>query len=317
MIEILHPGVLSIIVDEGRAGYGDIGVALSGPCDEFSYTALNLILGNKIGAPAIEVVGPQFSFRAREDLLCAITGAEIEATSDQEPIKVWNSFLVKKGGVVRVRKVAKGFRYYVGFAGEMDVEFVMGSATTNLEGGFGGFGGRPLRRGDVLFMKNVHIGPKMGLLPDLIPKMAPPYVLRTIQGPEISMFRPESVEEVFKGGGSFPLKVSLNSNRTGIRLEGYRLEFVDGVETSIVSEALLPGVIQVPGDGHPIIVLKERTVGGYARIAHVIKADQWILGQLKPGDTVGFGMVDMGTAEMLYKDMIKALFEGIITREGG
>ncbi len=155
------------------------------------------------------------------------------------------------------------------------------------------------------------------VVPDLIPKMAPPYVLRTIQGPEISMFRPESVEEVFKGGGSFPLKVSLNSNRTGIRLEGYRLEFVDGVETSIVSEALLPGVIQVPGDGHPIIVLKERTVGGYARIAHVIKADQWILGQLKPGDTVGFGMVDMGTAEMLYKDMIKALFEGIITREGG
>ena len=120
MIRIINPAWLSIVVDGGRFGYADVGVPPSSALDGFAYLALQALLGNPAGSPAIEVMGFEFSIEARVEVSCAITGARVVATLDGSPLVPWTAFRMKTGSVLRVSKVVDGFRYYVGFAGTMD-----------------------------------------------------------------------------------------------------------------------------------------------------------------------------------------------------
>ena len=140
----------------------------------------------------------------------------------------------------------------------------------------------------------------------LIPTMSPPHRLRIIEGAENYFFSTESINKFFEKNGP-GYKVSSQSNRTGIRLEGEPLKFREGEDKSIISEAILPGTLQIPGDGLPIIALYERTIGGYARLGTVAKVDQDRLAHLRPGDLVFFERISLDEAESQWIGKMKVI----------
>jgi antagonist of KipI len=305
MIEIVHSGIMSLVVDGGRYGYRDIGIPTSPALDIYALSALNHLLENDATTPAIEVFGKKFSLRFGRDICCAITGAKVRANLEGRSLQSWKTFAARAGEILTVDEVVEGFRYYVGFSATPVLEKVIGSYTTNLECRFGGYQGRALKKGDRIDFENIRLTDIQHIPDEFIQCMMPPHTLRVVEGPESDHFTDESLEEFLGGTGRTTFTVSTKLNRTGIRLEGKPLAFRTDAEESIISEGLLPGSIQVPGDGLPIISLHERTLGGYARPALIIKADQNILAHLKPGDSVTFKMVGMEEAQRLFDEKIE------------
>jgi biotin-dependent carboxylase-like uncharacterized protein len=301
MIEIINPGWPSLIVDGGRFGEAAVGVPSSSALDLYAFRAVQCLTGQGSDVPVLEVMGASFALRFDCDMTCAITGAKVKAQLNDRPVRPWASFRATAGSLLRVREVVEGLRYYIGFSGTMVLESVIGSFTTNIECGFGGYQGRILRAKDRLeFTKIDDVG--RGMIPEnKIPRMHPPHRLHVVEGPEISFFTDESLSKFMGDQAHVLYSVSAQTNRTGIRLEGEPLFFRQEVEKSIISEGILPGTIQIPGDGQPIIMLHERTIGGYARIALVAKADHDRLAHLKPGDQVLFDRISLEEACALWK----------------
>lgn len=320
MIEIVHPGWLSMIVDEGRRGYAEVGVPSSSALDGLAFKTLNLLLGNQPDTPAIEVVGTEFALSFTEELTVAITGARVLAHLDGETVPPWSAFTVRKGSLLRVGRVLEGFRYYVGFAGRIKIPRIINSFSTNLECAFGGFRGRPFMRGDRIRLKDKRKEDEKRIPAACIGSMDPPHVIRIVDGPEIDYFMSDAVEGFCSIEKNSWYSVSAKSSRSGIRLAGQPLRFKEEAPTSIVSEGILPGTIQVPGDGMPIIVLYERTIGGYARIGIVAEADRDQLAHLKPKDKVMFDRITIEEARRLNTtrdEIISSLFRPSSAPPGG
>jgi biotin-dependent carboxylase-like uncharacterized protein len=275
--------------------------------DIYALSALNHLLGNEGNAPAIEVFGEKFSLRFGKDVCCVITGAKVRASLEGRSLQSWTSFEARAGEILTVDEVMEGFRYYVGFSGTPVLEKVIGSYTTNLECRFGGYRGRALQKGDRIDFEDIRMVDVQRIPEEFIPRMMPPHTLRVVEGPESNYFTDESLEEFLGSNGRTTFTVSTKLNRTGIRLDGKPLAFRTDAEDSIISEGLLPGSIQVPGDGLPIIQLHERTLGGYARPALIIKVDHNLLAHLKPGDSVTFEMIGMEEAGRLFDRKIEIL----------
>jgi len=308
MIEIISPAWLSIIVDEGRYGYGDIGVPPSSPLDLTAYKAIGYLCGSsRSNHPVIEVMGNDFTMKIHTDMVCAITGALVNIFCDDKPVQPWTPFLVKKGSVVRVREVIEGLRYYVGFSGTMEIETIMDSFSTNIECRFGGYKGRPLMRGDRIDIKDIEERTIVPFPVDLIPRMNQPHDMRLIPGFEIDHFISDAIQRFVEKGEPLWYTISSKSNRTGIRLEGEPLIFRNGVEKSIVSEGIVLGTVQVAGDGMPIIMLSERTIGGYTRIGTIAKVDHDRLAHVKPSDRINFIPVTIDDAERLWHHKVQSL----------
>lgn len=313
-IEVIHPGWLSLVVDAGRPGHAHIGVPSSRALDGAALAALNRLLENSADAPAIEVFGTEFSIAFSAAATAAITGARVAAFLDGAAVEPWATFHAKAGSVLRVAGVLEGFRYYVGFAGFMDLPRVMGSFSTNLECTFGGFKGRPFVKGDRIAIEGGRLSGRKGVPESHIPQMNPPHVLRLLEGPEKDWFVGDSFNKFCNIESNLWYSVSTKSNRTGIRLEGKPLEFAQRKAESIISEGILPGTVQVPPDGRPLIMLFERTMGGYARAGVVASADLDRLAHLKPKDRVLFDRVTPDEALRLStarRDYISSLYKHI------
>ena len=309
MIEVVNPGMHAVIVDRGRFGYSAIGVPMSSALDQFAYQVLNRLTESDESAAVVEVIGAYFSVKFQTETTFAITGARVAAALDGQHIRPWTAVNASKGGVLKITGVTEGFRYYVGFAGGIDVEAVMGSRTTNLECRFGGYQGRALKVGDKLQPAGNPVE-KTGMVPEhFIPRMHPPHRLRMVAGPEADFFTDDSLKRFVEKRLKTVYTVSVNSNRAGIRLEGDPIIFKDSRDKSIISEGILPGTIQIPGDGMPIIILYERTIGGYARLATVARADRDVLAHLKPADDVWFEMIGREEAEALWREKLNNMEE--------
>jgi antagonist of KipI len=300
MIEIIAPAFLSMIVDRGRYGFGHIGVPPSSAMDRFACAMAGFLLGNPEDSPVLEIMGNDLSVGFSENIAFAITGAHVRATLDDRPVLPWTSTNAKKGSILKVREITSGLRYYIGFSGKLDIAPVMDSITTNLECKFGGFQGRPLMKGDTLTLRDIHypVGPAT-VQETLVRSMKEPHILRVLAGPEADRFSRTSVEFMFDRRKMAVFKATSRLNRTGIRLEGTALVFKDDVEQSIISEGIIPGTVQVPPDGLPIINCVERTIGGYARLAFIIDTDLDMLAHIKPGDRVFLSLVDIAEADRL------------------
>ncbi len=302
MIEIMGPGFLSIVVDDGRYGYAHIGVPPSPALDRLACVMARFLVDNPENAPVLEVMGNDLRLRFFTETVFAITGAKVKATLDDLPVHPWSAIHAKKGSLLRVGEVLEGLRYYIGFSGIIDVDSVMGSSTTNLECKFGGFHGRPLMKADRIVLRDLHLPGELKSVPDrLIPSMREPHIVRVIAGPEAGHFAPASVKFLRSRKDAALFNVTSRLNRTGIRLEGNPLAFRKNTEQSIISEGILPGTIQVPPDGFPIISLAERTIGGYARLATVTDVDMDGLAQIKPRDRVLLSSIDIEEAERLWR----------------
>jgi antagonist of KipI len=296
ILEILSPGILTSVQDLGRYGYGRYGVAPSGALDSFSLRIANLLVGNRPDQAGLEtmLLGP--AIKALEDIVVAVTGGNLQPRRNKQPIVMWQSHTLKKDDILSFGSSLSGFRAYVAVGGGISVAPVMGSRSTNLPSGFGGLQGRALEKNDILNSENHSQHLKTGTRTfdsAWIPVYPNNWTLRVVWGPQDDHFLDESRDSFLNA----TYKMSSDSDRTGIRLEGAVIRQKPNIPASIISEGVISGSVQIPGDGKPIIILGETVTGGYRKIATVISADLPLLGQIKPGDTVRFNAVSLNEAQ--------------------
>jgi biotin-dependent carboxylase-like uncharacterized protein len=300
--EVLSPGIMSTVQDLGRFGCARYGVAASGALDGFAVRVGNLLVGNAENAAVVETTLMGLRIKAVRDAVVAVTGGDLQARKGSEPLAVWRSHLVREGESISFSGPASGFRSYLAVAGGIHAATVMGSRSTNLASGFGGFQGRPLRKGDILAVEPVKDALRFAgraFTAEWFPDYSTPWRLRIVWGPQDEHFSEEGRQTFVTSA----FTVSPNSDRTGIRLNGPVVTRKPGMEESIISEGILSGAIQIPGDGQPIIILGETASGGYRKIATVISADLPLLGQITPGDEVAFQAVSMDSAVQALREM--------------
>jgi antagonist of KipI len=292
-LEVLSGGLCSTVQDGGRHGWAALGVPAGGAADAHSLRLANLLVGNAELAAAIEITlaGPTLRFHRAARI--ALTGARIAAHCEQQALPGWRAIELPAGAELRLGGCADGARSYLAIDGGIAVEPVLGSRSTDLRGGFGGWQGRSLRSGDSLPLGRSRVACTrlrtgrrwINPLPDL--ELGRTAVLRLLAGSDPL----EDPASLF----AQQWQVTPRANRQGLRLRGDALAVVNTGDR--LSAPVVPGTIQLPPDGLPIMLgVDAQTVGGYPRIGHVIRADWPRLAQLKPGDHLMFREVDADTA---------------------
>ena len=302
ILEILSPGALTTVQDLGRYGYGRYGVAPSGALDSFSLRIANLLVGNRENQAGLEIMllGPRIKILA--DIAIAVTGGNLVPQRNNQPIEMWRAHGLKKDDILSFKTPLSGFRAYLAVGGGIGVPSVMNSRSTNLPSGLGGFQGRPIKKNDILLSELSCVNPDVAgrtFNSDWIPHYPKKWTLRVIWGPQDDHF-PEDSRKLFLSAAYI---MSSESDRTGIRLQGAAIDRKPNIEESIISEGVISGSIQIPGDGKPIIILGETVTGGYRKIATVISADLPYLGQIKPGDEIRFEVVSHESALHALHDL--------------
>lgn len=294
LFKVLKPGLQTTVQDLGRTGYQQYGISPAGAMDPYSMQMANLLVGNPLGEAVLEaaVLGPRLE--ALTDVSIAICGGDLRPVVNSSPAPMWKSFALKKGDVLSFGTVKNGARAYISFAGGMHVPLVLSSKSTFINGKLGGFKGRALESGDLVY-GNPFVRKNRFLHKSLIPEYAREIEIRVIIGPHQNKF---SQSETLRFLSS-EYKITSQSNRMGYRLEGPKLETIGGAD--IISDAIPLGGIQVPSNGEPIILLSERqTTGGYARIATVISVDIPLLAQAMPGTKLRFKEITIKEAQEQY-----------------
>lgn len=271
-LTILESGPLATIQDCGRAGQAALGIPTSGACDRTSYALANRLVGNEVGAAAIEITFGGLVLHADNDLTVAITGAPCPGVPLNAPA------LVKSGEVLRLGAPRSGLRTYLAVRGGIDVPRVLGSRSTDL---LSGLGPAPLAAGQTLAIGR-SFGPMPGV--DLAPVADPTggeLAVRVTPGPRRDWF----TDDGWKSLVTQTYQASSASNRVGVRLDGSPLERARTGELS--SEGMALGAIQIPPSGTPVIFLADHPVtGGYPVIAYVAGADVDLCAQLRPGQSI-------------------------------
>jgi biotin-dependent carboxylase-like uncharacterized protein len=300
MIEVLSAGSLATVQDLGRTGALNLGVGTSGAMDPLALAAGNILLGNDEGAAAVEI--PVFPFRVRfaSSTVLAVTGADCAARLDDTPVLPWWAQRAEAGQVLSLaipkQATWRASRAYLCVAGGLQVPVVLGSRSTQLRGAFGGYEGRPLRDGDMLPTAEPggRIQHGFGLMP---PGLELPFevdglrAVRVLPAAEYNDFTASAHDALWSG----TWKITPQSDRYGYRLAGDELKPHRPME--LRSHGIVPGVIQVPHGGQPIIQMRDaQPSGGYPKIGTVIEADLWRLGQAPIGSRIRFVRCNWGEA---------------------
>jgi antagonist of KipI len=306
LIEVRAPGLLTTVQDLGREGFGPMGVSASGAADPVPLRIGNRLVGNAESAAGLEMtlLGGTFVFPEHAEI--ALTGADFSATLDNERVDPWSSVEVQAGQTLRLGATHTGARCYLCVRGGILVKMFLGSASTHLLSGLGGFEGRALRKGDVLKIGTAGGGfrtfRKRRVAVRGLEKLAPRKTFRVTAGPQSDWFSAEARKMFYAG----TYRVAEDSNRMGLRLEGAATASVSGGE--MISEGVSLGAVQITASGLPIIlVVEQQTTGGYPKIANVISADLSSLGQLRPRDEIRFELVEIETARSLLVEQEKLL----------
>jgi biotin-dependent carboxylase-like uncharacterized protein len=289
VITILETAALNTVQDLGRFGLRNMGVGSSGVMDPIALKVANMLLGNAAGDAGIEI--QTFPFRLRFDVrtIFVVTGAQASLQLDGRALIPWVVAEALPGQVLEIGQPCKGARAYLAVAGGISVPSVLGSRSTQLRGGFGGFEGRFLASGDTLPIAGLSGPSGFGAVPpgryfaeagEVANKAI---TVRAIPSTDHDRFTPQSIERFW----NVPWRITPQSDRIGYRLRGEALSLIEARE--LRSYGIVPGIVQVPPAGEPIVQMADaNTAGGYPRIACVIDADLWRLAQAPIGATLHF-----------------------------
>lgn len=292
MIEILTTGAPNTVQDDGRRGLLSFGIGRCGAMDMLAFRAGNALLGNPGRAGGLEIAFFPFRLRFDIDTRFAVTGADCGARLDARPLPPFWTCGARAGQVLSLGPPRRGARAYVTVAGGIGVPLVMGSRSTDLKGCFGGLEGRGLRRGDRLPLgegateaaSTAAFGARF---PVAASEPGQPIPVRVIAAAEYEAFDAQS-RAAFTASD---WRIGTQANRTGYRLSGPTLSLRHRLD--LFSHGILPGIVQVPPNGEPIIQLADaNTCGGYPKIAAVIDADLWRVAQAGVGATLRFVPID-------------------------
>jgi KipI family sensor histidine kinase inhibitor len=296
-LEIVRPGLMTTVQDLGRIGWRRFGVPPSGALDPLALETANLAVGNTAGAAGLELTFPGPVVRVLDDIEIAVAGADLSPCCNRRPLPAGRAVAVRSGDEITFAAPTRGQWAYLTLSGGVDVPEVFGSRATYARGGLGGVAGRPLRGGDVLGRTEAAPGPRTPRpAGDALPEAEA--VVRVVMGPQVDAFGAEA-RAVLLGQ---PFEVTVQRDRSGVRLRGPGLRHLTGAD--ILSDGLLPGAIQVPADGQPIVILADGpTTGGYAKIAAVVDADLARVAQARPGTRLRFEAVDMDRARAIRRSV--------------
>lgn len=284
-VEVLEPGLLTSVQDAtGRPGWRRYGVPVSGAADPFSARLANRLVGNPDDAALLEItlLGPTLRFAA--PVAIALVGADLGARLSERPLTTNAAIRAASGSVLRFDGPGRGARAYLALAGGIDVEPILGSRSTDLRSGFGGFEGRALRTGDRLLLGSSGGMPLLRARTPLDRDGA----VRVLAGAHPNRFASDALDRLCATAWT----VSPAADRAGVRLEGEPIRHASRDAAEVAPMGLPLGAIQVPPDGRPIVMLADRPVtGGYAVLACVARADIGRVAQLVTSDMVRFGLV--------------------------
>ena len=295
--EILRAGINSTFQDLGRKNLYHIGIPFSGAMDNRNYLLANKLTGNDLNGPVIEFAyqGPHLKYHG-DKINIAITGDvsfKIKKGDNLVDGECYKSFILENNDELDVISTNKSVYGYLAISGKFDLKFQWSSCSINTKANIGSNKGEKISDNQKINLKEIntnYVNKKLNYINTKIEN------IRVIKGTNFDYFSEEGKKIFFKN----EFKVSKLSDRMGMRLEGKKIENI--VDTNIRSEGLIKGVIQVPADGNPIIMLSDHgTIGGYPKIGVVISADYDKLVQLTPGSRVKFQEVDLNSAENLFK----------------
>jgi 5-oxoprolinase (ATP-hydrolysing) subunit C len=301
MLEVIEPGLLSTIQDRGRPGLAHLGIRRAGAADPISLAVASLLVGEPADAAAVEMTLLGATLAVRADCLVGIAGADMEARVAEEDRRLApaGAYRLRAGTTLMFGGAVDGARTYLALAGGIQAERVLGSASTDPTLGAGGLIGRPLRAGDVLVADRPATDDRGertwpgGLAASGVQVGEGPRRIGVTRGPHADRFGPDGLETIV--GTTW--RVSPRSDRVGVRLEGPAVTRADASLDELISLPMLPGAVQVPPAGRPIVLgVDAPTVGGYPVAAVVNEADLPAIGQLRPGDEVRFEWLDADTA---------------------
>lgn len=338
--EIVKPGVQTTVQDGGRPGYLARGIPPSGAQDYLSLALASRLVGNEppppplsLGSPGdagLEFLlqGPKITFRT--DTVVAVTGADFPVKLDNDPVPMWTSLAVRAGQVLEVGVARRGLRGYLAIAGGIDVPEWLGSRSTYVRGMQGGHEGRPLARGDVLSVFEPP-SPESSIVGRQVPEVSRPDLaavgtLRVVLGPQDYLLTDASLETFLTSSWT----LTSESDRMGFRLAGPEMEFKPRADYLVREAGALPsnivldvtpiGGIQVTTGNEAIIMGGEvPSIGGFAKPATMISADQCRIGQVRPGEEIRFEVVSADEAVRIGEELRMAVLTADlepVTQEG-
>lgn len=295
-VVVESPGLLTTVQDLGRVGFGPLGVSPSGAADAFALQLANLLVGNERGVAALELTLTGGRFHFPDGAVIAMAGSDFSARLDGRELAHWTRHAITPGATLEFGATKTGARCYLAIAGGIQVPSFLGSASTHLVSGLGGFEGRALRSKDVLQIGKPakSLSPRK-LAPQIIAAWQPRKTLRVTSGAQFDWFSADAHKGMFDSS----FTISEESNRLGLRLQGAALHSDPSRE--MMTEGVTLGDIQITPAGDAIILfVEQQTTGGYPKIATVIGADRSSLAQLRPRDVIRFEQIPLDQARELW-----------------
>lgn len=301
-VEVLAPGPLSLIQDNGRRGAQHLGISVGGVADRHAAGWANRLLGNKPESALLEVCLGGLKLRFCNAQYFAISGADLHFTLNGRPLKNWGTYHAPAGSILCAGMAAEGVRGYIAFAGGIEVPEICGSRATTVAEGLGGIEGRALRTGDRMFCGATPSKqrPDIGIVrrvPETFQRNYSlgenddPLELRVVPSNQYLQFPQVEIQRFF--GATYT--VSAAADRMGVRMVGGSLKNLPG---NMISEPVCAGAIQIPADGQPIVLMPDcQTIGGYPKLGHVYRTDLDRLAQARPGTVICFALGDRAEAQ--------------------
>ena len=297
--EILRPGINTTIQDKGRNHLYHIGIAVSGAIDQRNYKLANSLVGNQLNEAVIEFAyqGPllklsngKVNFAITGDILFKI----IRKNSTIEDGECYKNYILEAEDQIDIISTKNSAYGYLSVKDGFKIQKIWNSGSINTKANIGPNNGKKYSLEDKIFIKNSNTG---NILEKKISySNSTDKIIRIIKGTNFDYFSQKAKEKFLNEN----FLVSNLADRMGIRLKGPKIENIKN--TNIKSEGIVRGVIQVPADGNPIIMLSDHgTIGGYPKIANVISADLDAVGQLTPGTNIHFKEVSLEEAENIFK----------------
>jgi len=280
-VRIVRPGLQTTVQGGPRRGLRHLGVPACGAADPLSLALANRLVGNAALTPALETTLTGAAVCFEQGAMVAVTGARARMLLNGEPVKRHRTLEVAAGDELDIGAAEAGARNYLAIAGGVEGELVLGSASTYLPAGFGGFAGRALRAGDLVATGRATRVDRLKTPRDFRPRAATSLALRASHGAEFGLLGKDSGFDLFDTN----FTIGRRADRMGLQFEGASFRVASGGR--LPSAPVFPGTIQCPEDGRPFLLsIDAQTIGGYPRVAQVLRADRHLIGQLRPGDHV-------------------------------
>eukprot|EP01029_Cantina_marsupialis_P030763 TRINITY_DN84407_c0_g1_i1.p1 TRINITY_DN84407_c0_g1~~TRINITY_DN84407_c0_g1_i1.p1 ORF type:complete len:305 (+),score=51.89 TRINITY_DN84407_c0_g1_i1:594-1508(+) len=293
--EVIKAGIFTLVEDKGRESFMHLGVASSGFLDEFAALKANKLLNNSSNTNMLEIAFAGLKLKATADTTISITGARCEFKINGLEKKIWQTHNIKKNDILEIPKILNGQRVYLAVKDGFDIKKELGSYSTTIKENLGGLNGTQLKNSDFLpYNEHKNIGSKR-LKKEYIPSYEDTLTLRVVLSYQENTFSKEEKEKFFNS----IYTITPDFNRMACKLSGEKIE---STQDGIISEGIAFGAIQIPKDGQPIVLLKERqTIGGYPKIGSVLSIDCFKLAQMKAGHKIKFEEISIQTAQEKLK----------------